>query len=394
MAHAILSPSGASRWMACTPSARLEQQFPDKAGEAAAEGTLAHSIGERFLKMNLTEDDAEKLDLQSEIQFISEVNKLFKPEMLEYCQAYADFVLERYADAKRRNADAMIFLEKKIDLTQYIEEGFGTGDAFIIADETLDFIDLKYGKGVPVSAVENKQMMVYALGALHEFELMFDIKKVRMTIYQPRIDNISEWEISVEDLKAWAASDLVPKAKLAYAGEGEFTPGAHCLFCRAKAVCKANADHQLEVLKYDFRDAVLLTDDEIADILTKADTIEKWLKAVETHALDQAVNNGKQWPGFKLVEGRSVRVITDEAGVEDKLVAYGFKVEQIQKPAELLGITALEKVVGKKKFEELLKDFVIKPAGKPTLVPLADKRPPLNSLETAKLDFAETEVDE
>lgn len=380
--------------MTCTPSARLEQQFPDKAGEAAAEGTLAHSIGERFLKMNLTEDDAEKLDLQSEIQFISEVNKLFKPEMLECCLAYADFVLERYADAKRRNADAMIFLEKKIDLTQYIEEGFGTGDAFIIADETLDFIDLKYGKGVPVSAVENKQMMVYALGALHEFELMFDIKKVRMTIYQPRIDNISEWEISVEDLKAWAASDLVPKAKLAYAGEGEFVPGPHCLFCRAKAVCKANADAQLEVLKHEFRDAVLLTDDEIADILTKADTIEKWLKSVEAHALTEAVNNGKQWPGFKLVEGRSVRVITDETEAVACLTNAGIPEDDLYKPKELLGITALEKVVGKKTFTEVSSTFVIKPAGKPTLVPLADKRPPLNSLETAKLDFADVDIEE
>lgn len=391
MAHAILSPSGASRWMACTPSARLEQQFPDKAGEAAAEGTLAHSIGELLLRWQLGQLGEGAFNTKWHEYHD---DKRYEEAMHDYCQSYADFVLERYADAKRRNKDAMIFLEKKIDLTQYIEEGFGTGDAFIIADETLDFIDLKYGKGVPVSAVENKQMMVYALGALHEFELMFDIKKVRMTIYQPRIDNISEWEISVEDLKAWAASDLVPKAKLAYAGEGEFVPGPHCLFCRAKAVCKANAEAQLEVLKHEFRDAVLLTDEEVADILTKADTIEKWLKAVEAHALTEAVNNGKQWPGFKLVEGRSVRVITDTDKVEDKLLSAGYKTADIQRPAELLGITALEKVVGKKKFEELLKDFVIKPAGKPTLVPLADKRPPLNSLETAKLDFADVDIEE
>lgn len=389
MAHAILSPSGASRWMACTPSARLEMQFPDKAGEAAAEGTLAHSIGENLIKAVVLFDPSYLQDAEELTH-----DRLYKPEMMEYCQAYADFVLERFADATRRSKDALIFLETEIDLTKYIEEGFGTGDVFIIADETLDFIDLKYGKGVPVSAVENKQMMVYALGALQEFGMLYDIKRVRMTIFQPRLDSVSEWEISVEELKAWAETDLVPKAKLAYVGEGDFVPGPHCLFCRAKAVCKANADAQLEVLKYEFRESVLLTDEEVADILTKADTIEKWLKSVEAHALTEAVNNGKQWPGYKLVEGRSVRVITDEAKVEDKLVANGFKVEHIQKPAELLGITALEKVVGKKKFEELLKDFVIKPAGKPTLVPLADKRPPLNSLETAKLDFAETEVED
>lgn len=322
------------------------------------------------------------------------LHPLFKPEMLEYCQSYADFVMERYADAKRRNSDALIFLETRLDLTEYIPEGFGTADAIVIADGTLDFIDLKYGKGVPVSAVENKQMMVYALGALHEYGMLYDIKTVRMTIFQPRIDNISEWEIPVADLKAWATDVLVPRSALAFDGMGDFVPGDHCLFCRARAVCKANADAQLEVLRHDFADAVLLTDDEVADILTKADRVEKWLKAVEAHALNEAVNNGKKWPGFKLVEGRSVRVITDTAAAENKLISAGFKVVEIQKPAELLGITALEKVVGKKKFEDLLSGFIIKPAGKPALVPLSDKRAELNSLDAAKADFAEVELED
>lgn len=391
MAHAILSPSSASRWLACTPSARLEQQFPDKAGEAAAEGTLAHSIGENMLLEcigGLTSKEAHAI-LQDQM-----LHPLFKPEMLEYCQSYADFVMERYADAKRRNSDALIFLETRLDLTEYIPEGFGTADAIVIADGTLDFIDLKYGKGVPVSAVENKQMMVYALGALHEYGMLYDIKTVRMTIFQPRIDNISEWEIPVADLKAWATDVLVPRSALAFDGMGDFVPGDHCLFCRARAVCKANADAQLEVLRHDFADAVLLTDDEVADILTKADRVEKWLKAVEAHALNEAVNNGKKWPGFKLVEGRSVRVITDTAAAENKLISAGFKVVEIQKPAELLGITALEKVVGKKKFEDLLSGFIIKPAGKPALVPLSDKRAELNSLDAAKADFAEVELED
>lgn len=388
MAHAILSPSSASRWLACTPSARLEQQFPDKAGEAAAEGTLAHAIGEAIIERELKTGKA----VQTLESF--QGDRLFKPEMLEYCQGYADFVLERYADAKRRNIDALIFLETRLDLTEYIPEGFGTADAIVIADGTLDFIDLKYGKGVPVSAVENKQMMVYALGALHEYGMLYDIHTVRMTIYQPRIDNISEWEIYVTELKHWAEKELVPRAAMAFDGQGEFVPGDHCLFCKARAVCKANADALLEVLKHDFTDAVLMADDEIADILAKADRVEKWLKAVEAHALNEAVNNGKKWPGFKLVEGRSNRVITDTVGAENKLVGAGYKVAEIQKPAELLGITALEKVVGKKKFEDLLGGFVIKPAGKPALVPLADKRPELNSLDAAKADFEEIELED
>ena len=390
-AHAILSPSSASRWLACTPSARFESQFPDRAGAAAAEGTLAHSLGELLTKKEL--DLIKESDYKKQIKVITE-NEMYNSEMRGHAEDYKDFVIERFNAAKAVTPGATILLEYRLNLTSYVPEGFGTGDAIIIADGTMDFIDLKYGKGVPVFAKENKQMMLYGLAALWEFDTSFDIKKVRMTIYQPRIDNISEYEMSADDLKAWGEAELKPKAELAFEGKGDFIPGDHCLFCRAKASCKALADHQLEIAKYDFQEINKLTDEEVADILTRADSFGKWIKAIEDDALMQAVNNGKKWPGYKLVEGRSVRSFTDTEEVVKTLVKNGFEKAQLYKPQEVLGITALTTLIGKKKFSELLDPLTVKPPGKATLVPATDKRPELNSLEKAKADFAETVIDE
>lgn len=389
MTHAVLSPSGAHRWLTCTRSARLETQFPDKAGEVAREGTLAHSLGELILQYKLKR--ITKAVYQKELKKI-EADNLYDHAMYEHCESYSVFVLERFYAAQSHTKDAVIYLEHSLDLTEYVPEGFGTGDCVIIADGTMEIIDLKYGKGVLVSADGNKQMMLYALGALKEFIFAYDINHVRMTIFQPRIDNFSTYELSTDDLLTWAEVDLKPKAILAFAGEGEFAPGTHCQFCKAKAVCKANADYNLEIAKYEFKIPELLYDDEIADIIRRADLFTKWLKGVTEYALSEAVNNGKKWPGFKLVEGRSNRTYTDEAAVASKLIKEGFAEDLIYK-RELLGITAMEKVLGKNVFTLHLGSLIIKPQGKPVLVNEEDKRPQLNSIESAKIDFADVELD-
>jgi hypothetical protein len=382
-AHAILSPSGAHRWLTCTPSARLEQQFPDSAGQAAAEGTLAHSLSELILRFRTKQIAPSLYDTKLKAL---QSDSLYESGMLDYCEDYAVFVLERFAEAQAHTSDAVLKLETKLNLTDYVPEGFGTGDAIIIADGTLDLIDLKYGKGVPVSAEQNKQMMLYALGALRDFDFVYDIQRVRMTIHQPRIENFSTYEVAVEDLKLWAEQELKPKAALAFAGEGEFAPGTHCRFCRAKAVCRALADYNLSIAKHEFKAPALLTDEELVSILARVEQFTTWVSAVEEHALNEAVNNGKKWPGYKLVEGRSNRKYADETAVACKLLKVGFPEDDIA-PRKLLGITDMTKVLGKKDFAFYLDDLIVKPPGRPTLVPATDKRPEYNSTESAIADF-------
>jgi hypothetical protein len=309
--------------------------------------------------------------------------------MYSHAEDYALFVMERYAEAQVHTKDALIYLEQRLDMTAYVPEGFGTGDCVIIADGVMDIIDLKYGKGVLVSATDNKQMMLYSLGALREFDFMYDIRSVRMTIFQPRLDNYSTFEMTVDDLMTWAENELKHKAALAFKGEGEFIPGKHCQFCKAKAVCKALADYILELAKHDFAAAETLTDDDIADILDRAGAFKNWIKAVEEHALSEATEHGKRWKGYKLVEGRSNRKYVNEEEVAKTLLASGYKEDTIYAPREILGITAMEKAITKAAFAEKLKGLVIKPQGAPTLVPLGDKRPALNSADAAANDFKE-----
>jgi len=389
--HAILSPSGASRWLACTPSARLEQQFPDRSGAAASEGTLAHALGELLIRYKTKRTTKAAKAAYIKALATIHADSQFEASMQEYMEQYATYVLEQFSEAQMHTKDAILFLEQKLNLTDYVPDGFGTGDVVIIADGVLDIIDLKYGKGVPVSAINNTQMMLYSLGALREFDYMYDINTVRMTIYQPRLDSISVFEMPVTELKDWAENELKPKAALAFDGRGEFNPGEACRFCKAKAVCKANADYNLELAQYDFKDSVLLDDAAIADILGRADTFTKWLNAVSEHALHEAVNNGKKWPGYKLVEGRSIRTYTDKDRILEVLTTNAhYTKEAVTEPATLLGITKLEKVIGKSDFETFVNEYVVKPPGKPTLVPQSDKRPEYSSAEGAALDFAET----
>lgn len=380
--HAILSASGASRWMACTPSAVLEQQFENKSSVFAEEGTLAHELGELTLKLNLGE--ITKRTFNSKFKKIQE-NKLYSADMPDYVQTYVDTCLERVSEAKATTPDALFKIEQRLDFSEWVPDGFGTGDFVIIADGTMEVCDLKYGKGVPVSANNNKQMMLYALGAIAEFNFLYDIQKVRMTIIQPRLDNISTFEVTTEDLLKWAEDYVRPRAELAIKGKGEFCAGDHCKFCRAKAVCRARAEKNMELAKYDFEEPSLLDNNDVAYILSKVDELVNWAGDVKDFALEQALN-GEEYDGFKVVEGRSNRKYADTEAIVEILRDNNFNDPDIFKPSELITLTNMEKLVGKKKLTELIGDYIVKPPGKPTLVPITDKREPYNP---AKADFME-----
>lgn len=377
MSHAVLSPSAASRWLACTPSARLEERFPDVETAYAEEGSLAHECGETILRY--LHGELEPVEYNRRLERIAS-HPLYSEEMRAHAESYAAFVWERYCEAKSRSAFAELRIEEKIDLTAYVPEGFGTGDAVILADGVLEIIDLKYGKGVVVDATWNRQMMLYALGALDMFGFLYDTERVRMTIYQPRVDNFSEFCLKVSDLVNWAEEELRPRAAMAFRGEGAFKAGTHCRFCRAKAECRALADYNLQLAKYDFLAANLLQPEEVADILQRAETFTTWLTAVEEHALQQALA-GVKYPGFKVVEGRSIRRYSDEAKVAEALRQGGFTDDQLYE-RKLRTITALEKLASRKVFNALAGPYIVKPAGKPTLAPETDKRPEYNSAAT------------
>lgn len=383
MGHAVLSPSSASRWLACTPSARLETKFPDTTSDAAREGTVAHALCELLLAehLEIINPSAAKKE-RTKI----EASEFYGSDMEEHCDNYKTYVLEKLSEAKTRSSDAVIFIESKVNLTDYVPEGFGTRDCAIIADGIMEIIDLKYGKGVSVSAVDNKQMMLYALGSLEEFDFLYAIDTVRMSIFQPRINNYSTFEMSAKDLRAWGDDELKERAKLAFDGEGDFVPGSHCGFCRAKAQCRALADHNLEIAKYDFKEPALLTNDEVGDILQRADALINWANAVTGFAYNEAMA-GRTVPGWKLVEGRSIRKIVDEDKAVKLIVGDGWPEDELYNK-KLKGIGELEKLVGKTQLPKLLGNVLQKPPGKPTLVVESDKRPALNGLEQAILDFS------
>ena len=367
--HALLSASSSDRWIHCPPSARLSETYEDKGSDYAAEGTDAHSLCEYKLKTALgmeADDPTENLSW-------------FNQEMDDCASGYAAYVLEQVEAAKETCSDPVVLIEQRVDFSRWVEEGFGTADCIIIADGTLQVIDFKYGLGVLVSATENPQMMCYALGALELFDGIYDIDTVRMTIYQPRRDNLSTYELSKDDLHTWADDVLKPAAELAFAGDGNFLCGEWCGFCKAKNACRARADANLELAKYDFKLPPLLTDEDVEDILSKIDDLVSWASDIKEYALAQAIS-GKQWSGFKLVEGRSNRRYVNDAAVAAAVTEAGFDPYE----QKLLGITAMQKMLGKARFDEVLSGLIEKPQGKPTLVPESDKRPAMN---TAITDF-------
>lgn len=371
--HAILSASGAHRWMNCTPSARLELEFDDNSGEAAAEGTAAHALSEHKLR--------KALKMRSK----KPVSPYDSDEMDNYTDGYVEFVLEVIEQAKKICSDPLILIEQRLDFSKYVPEGFGTGDCLIIADGTLHIIDFKYGQGVLVSAEDNPQMKLYALGALDLFDGIYDIEMVSMTIYQPRRENVSTSTVSKENLYQWAEEVLKPKAELAFNGDGNYCPGEWCQFCRAAVKCRARAEAKMKLATFEFALPPLLSDEEIADILSSIGDLTNWANEIIAYATDEAVNHGKKWPGFKVVEGRSNRKYKDEEAVAETAKNAGYR--DIYKQS-LITITEMEKLMGKSKFNEILGELVMKPPGKPTLVPVSDKRPEMNT-SSAKIDFME-----
>ncbi|UZQ49088.1 DUF2800 domain-containing protein [Clostridium kluyveri] len=383
--HALLSASSSHRWLRCPPCVKLEQELPEKTSSYAAEGTLAHELGEINLRHNLGEMTTRTFN--SRLKKIQK-NELFTADMPDYVEMYIDTCMEKFSEAKAKTLDAIFRVEQKLDFSEWVPEGFGTGDFVTIADGTMEICDLKYGKGIPVSAEGNPQMRLYALGAISEFSFLYDIENVRMTIIQPRLDIISTDEISVKDLLEWAEKVLKPTAQLAFKGEGEFKAGEHCGFCRAKTICKARANKNLELARYEFRTTDTLSEKDIADILGKAEELVKWAKDIQDYALEQALQ-GVSYRGWKIVEGRSNRKYKDIEKVAEILLTNEYTEDKIYKPKELQGLTNMEKIVGKKKLNELIGNFIEKPPGKPTLVVESDKRPEISSINSAIQDFQE-----
>ena len=368
--HALLSPSAAHRWLNCTAAPRIEERFPDSGSSYAEEGTLAHAYCARHLKAFLG------LPTCNEDTEIGMLGQYHTGEMDEYTALYRDIVLEKLAEARGKTADAVLLVEQRLDFTKWVPESFGTADAVIIADGTMEVIDFKYGKGVRVEAEGNPQMMIYALGAYEAFCFEYDIREVRMTIVQPRIDNFSTASVQVEHLIDWAGTTLAPKAREAYGG-GRQKPGEWCRFCKAKAVCKSLANMAVTTA-HQYSDPRMFSDKTLAEnVLPMLDTIRTWLAGVEEYALEKALS-GTKFNGYKLVAGRSIRRITDTEAAMRALRAEFPDEDVFMRPRELRTITDLEKAIGKKRFNELCGNFITKPEGKPKLVPESDKRPPLD----------------
>lgn len=379
--HALLSPSGAKKWINCPGSVEMESHIEEKPSTYADEGTTAHALAE--LKIN------KELKRITNAVYGRKVKKLeIDPDMDEYTDAYRDYVMERYADAKKLSENAEIYIEKRLDLSEWAPESFGTADVIIASAGRMELIDLKYGRGVKVDANQNPQLMLYALGALNEYDYIHDIKDVITTIYQPRMDHIDTAFYQPEDLREWGEKTVKPQAEKAYQQMKEYKCGAHCDegFCKARPVCLAYNDNKLELARYEFKHPNLLSIDDISWILDQVDSIAKWATLVKDYALDQAANHGVKIPGYKLVEGRSNRSWAEaEETIGGEIVKMGFDVDEVM-PRKLITITAAEKLVGKKEFKEKIEKYTVKPQGKPTLVPIADKRPEFND---AVKDFEE-----
>ena len=371
--HAILSASASHRWLNCPPSVRLTERIPDNGSIYAAEGSEAHALCEYKLRKLLGMEAHNPLDTPVGLQY-------YDSTMEDAATGYAAFVLELLEEIRKSCPDPIVMVEQRLDFSRWVKDGFGTGDAVIVADGTIHVVDFKYGIGVPVSAEGNSQMRLYALGAVDMFGELYDIDTVVMTIYQPRLSSISTDMISKTDLLDWAENTLRPLADLAYKGEGDLNAGSWCRFCKLRSTCRKRAEANLAVAQHEFKLPPTLSDEEIAVILDKLDDLIGWAGDIKEYALNAALL-GKHFDGWKLVEGRSNRRYTDEAAVAQIVSETGHDPYE----HKLLGITAMEKLLGKKQFSALLSNLVERPQGKPVLVPTSDKRPEMTN---AKNDFA------
>ena len=369
-AHASLGASKASQWLACTPSIRLGEQYEETTSVFAKEGTFMHELSELYLSYELKQ--MTKAQFNKKLKEMKQ-NEFFNSEIEQAVQTYVDFATEKMNEAKATSKDPLILIEEKVDFSPWVPDAFGTGDVILIYGDRLEVIDLKGGKGVKVSAVENPQMRLYALGALNNFGVLYDTQKILMTVVQPRLDNISTDEMEVDELLEWAETVVKPRAELAFKGEGDFMAGEHCRFCKVKATCRARAEENLKLACMDFQNPPLLTDDEVVEVLTSMDQLMSWAKDVQEYALNMALDENKQWPGMKLVEGRGSRKYSDENAIVEALTNAGYSSDVIYKKS-VNTITTLEKELGKKVFNELIGSLLTKAPGKIKLVPEDDKR--------------------
>lgn len=372
-AHARNSPSALHRTLNCPPSLVLGEQFQDEESQYAAEGSAGHALAEHLIKKHLKQRTKRP------------VSDYYSDDLMEAVEDYVAFVIEQIEDAKRECRSPLFSVEQRVDISEYSPDCFGTADMVIVTDKVAHIIDLKLGRGVEVSAEENPQLMAYGLGVLEMAEMLYDIEVVRLTIFQPRINNFSTWEITPKDLKTWGEEILKPRSAMALAGAGEFHAGSWCRFCKARNQCRARAEEFLRLAKMEFRQPALLTDEEIAEVLKVSDELAKWASDVYAYAQDQAITHGKEWKGYKLVEGRSNRKYSSDEEVEKAAQAAGYT--DIYKKT-LIGITEMERLMGKKEFAHILGKLVYKPAGKITLVPESDNREAIKKT-TAAADFQE-----
>lgn len=368
--HAVLSASSSYRWLKCTPSARLEQEFENVNSRATEEGSAAHALAEHKLKRAL------KLRSQRPTSAFED------DAMDEHTTDYVNFVLEQLNEMKN-GEEPIVLIEEKLDFSKYAPDGFGTVDAAIIALGRIHVIDFKYGQGVFVQTENNSQMMLYALAVLSKYGRKYKVKKISMSIFQPRRENVSTWTITAAELRKWARTILVPKAKAAYKGCGEYMPGEHCQFCKAAAKCRARAEENLRLAQIEFSPPPVLSDEEIEEILPKLGDVVKWANDLMAYASDETLLHGKEWKGFKMVEGKTTRKYSDENAVADAANKAGYRDIYSKK---LIGITEMRKLMGRTDFENIIEPLLIKPTGKPILVPENDKRPAIITTD-AKTDF-------
>jgi len=383
--HATLSASASKRWLSCPPSARLEEKlrgrFGDKSSPYAEEGTRAHALAE--LKLRRMNGEINDFNFKSQREAMGPIDN----EMDRYTDVYVDVVTEKLFAARANDPGAVLLIEQRLDFSPWVPGGFGTGDAVIVSNQTLEVCDLKYGKGVAVEAEDNPQARLYGLGAINIFGAIYDFTEVRNTIIQPRLDAITEETMSREELLAWGES-IKPTAQLAWEGKGEFTTGDHCKFCAARAICAKRASEALSIVRYGFDTPNVISDDDIPGILAVLDVAEGWIKDIRTYALNQALN-GQRFFGWKLVRGRrGARSFTDEEKVREQLNRAGYDNTQIEKRG-LKSPSEIEKLIGKNAFEALVGSYVSQAQGSLVLAPEDDKRPEYAS---ANVDFADMEA--
>lgn len=384
--HANLPASSAARWMGCPGSYRMAKKFAEAPSANAEEGTLAHELAAFGIETRDMPKSAEAYkdglaEIKKKVDAFYAGNTGLGGDFARMEQAvapYIDYVAREYQEALGRDGSAVLMTEQRVDFSGYVPGGFGTSDAVIIGGGRATVIDLKYGKGVAVSAAGNPQIRLYALGAIAAFDLVYDFDSVRMVICQPRLDSVTEEELPVADLKAWAEQEVRPAAALALSDSPPYRPGEWCAshFCPGAGICRARAEYALAVERHSGEDPAVLTDAEIAEMLGRVDVLADWAKKLKSYALGE-MQNGHALPGWKIVEGRSSRTYTDQDKAAAAVMKAGYE-EALIYERSLIGITAMEKLLGgKKKFDEILGGLVFKPQGAPTLAPESDRRPAL-----------------